>query len=237
MLSEIHSTIDKILGKHLRNVISRYSDHSDFYLLQEILKCTALPDDIFDFIANCSSVESYVLDHIIKVRLYLETRIQAIIDRISDLEYEIISAGDLNNIIDSDNLTLLPFEKDYIFTLLHENSCSDMQTRYPADNIKHHYKSTQSLLGCAIRKVIHLADYEMLRTFYECMQNNNIHFKFEYGESDQHYDLYKWLIDNIVKGCTSNNRLGWKCGPDSGKWPSTSVQNYIKTLAFLYELK
>lgn len=238
MIFEIDSSVEKILSKYLKGVISRYSDESDFELLIQILNSTVVPSDIFNFIANCSGVELNVLDYIIKRRLNLDTKVTMVIKSLCDSKYDSVSVLELYHLLEGiENLQLLPFEKLFVASLLRGDDPFTSIERFPSTNIEKRYQSTQSLLDEAICKVIYMADYEMLRHFLHCIKINSLNFHFDHTESGQHHKVFKWLTDNIVKGCTTTQKLGWRSGPDSGKWPSTNLENYVKTLSCLYNFK
>lgn len=210
MLFEINSSVEKILLKYLKRVISRFSDESDFELLTQILNSTVVPSDIFNFIANCSAVKLNVLDYIIKKRLNLDTKVTMVIKSLCDLKYDSVSVLELYYVLEeSENLQLLPFEKLFIASLLRGDDPFTSTERYPSTNIEKRYQSTQSLLDEAICKVIYMADYEMLRHFLHCIKSNSLNFHFNHTESGEHHKVFKWLTDNIVRGCiTTKNLVG-----------------------------
>ena len=47
-----------------------------------------------------------------------------------------------------------------------------------------------------------------------------------------HEDLLKWLVSNMTKA-KMGERVGWSEGPDSGLWPSSNPEDYIKTYQFI----
>jgi hypothetical protein len=63
---------------------------------------------------------------------------------------------------------------------------------------------------------------------------NNTSHKFKPLENQTHAAIMTWLMKNISKGKNdSEAMLGWTCGPDSAKWPSTDLKDYEETVSLL----
>jgi hypothetical protein len=58
--------------------------------------------------------------------------------------------------------------------------------------------------------------------------------KFKPLENQTHAAIMTWLMKNISKRKNdSEAMLGWTCGPDSAKWPSTDLKDYEETVSLL----
>lgn len=59
---------------------------------------------------------------------------------------------------------------------------------------------------------------------------------FIYNPTLDHASLHSWILNNIEKS-RLGLPIGWACGPDSGQWPSTNIQDYFDVLSLLNEHK
>lgn len=100
---------------------------------------------------------------------------------------------------------------------------------YPASNISKNYRNIDWSIDKAVCEAVYFTQYEFLENLYRVIGRNNIHYKLDIKLNEEHKQLIKWLEDNISKG-RSGQPMGWSCGPDSGNWPSTTLEDYVKTL-------
>lgn len=99
---------------------------------------------------------------------------------------------------------------------------------YPASNISNNYNDINWSINKAVCEAIYFTQYAFLVNLYQVIARNNINYKLDLKYSEEHKQLIKWLEDNISKG-RSGLPVGWSCGPDTGNWPSTTLEDYIKT--------
>ena len=234
LFSDLASATDAVFIKHLKNILKRKCSDADFQVLIFLVNNIVIPDDIFEYIANCCFVRKDSLSYIIQRRLMFDEKIVQLVNLLEDLQIELMELTEVDNIMHDNGFQISECEKNYVMSLLCEGNKTKCD-QFSIKNIQKNYKTTQSLLQNATCTIIQLADAKMLKTFMECMQSQGIIFCFNSKESSQHKRLYEWLKENIIRGLTTNDRLGWQSGPDSGKWPSTSLRDYVQTLCQLYE--
>lgn len=226
--------LDSVYKKYIKCILQNPSSE-DLQLLQCILKKTVVPDKAFYWIAQNRRSNVKVISYIIKRKLYVDKLIKKVIKALTVYEYNSFSASSIDVLLSDSNIPLNVYEKNYLFSLLMEKKVSpqNFDKLYPFENITKNFKDTAALLEEAICDIAYLADCKGLKNMIEAASQNNIHFKFD--PEAKHEKLFSWLKTNIVKGCTSEDRLGWESGPDSAKWPSFNLSDYITTLACLIE--
>ncbi|KAJ8933582.1 hypothetical protein NQ318_015969, partial [Aromia moschata] len=119
-------------------------------------------------------------------------------------------------------LTKLLIGKDDYLQIDHLNKY------YPSFNITLNYKNIDWSLDKAICEAVYFTQHSFLENIYRVIIRNNVNYKFDLENNEEHKQLMQWLSRNIVKG-SGGAPVGWSCGPDSGKWPATTLEDYIKT--------
>lgn len=104
---------------------------------------------------------------------------------------------------------------------------------YPANNISINYNNISWSIDKAVCEAIYFTQYEFLEKLYQVITRNNLKFKLEIKYNLEHKQLIKWLEDNISEG-RNGLPVGWTEGPDSAKWPSTSLEDYVKTMEIVH---
>lgn len=86
----------------------------------------------------------------------------------------------------------------------------------------------ESIIVDAIKQTAYFGLVESLKLLL------SVSVLFRYFPETVHANIHEWLHKNIDKS-TRGESLGWRCGPDSGLWPSTKVEDYIDCLHMLEE--
>lgn len=85
-----------------------------------------------------------------------------------------------------------------------------------------------------------LSDYICEAAYYANIQTLQILLQrcksFIYRPEEKSAKLQEWLENNIKKG-QNGEVVGWTMGADSGPWPSTNLEDYIKVLNMLNDRK
>lgn len=234
VLSPLCVDLDAVYRKYIKCILENPCSE-DIQFLQCILNKTTVPDEAFSWISENYRSNVKTISCIIKRRLYMDKLIKKVLKALSGYEYNSFSANRIDAFLTESHISLNTYEKNYLFTLLMETKFSSLNfdKLYPFENITKNFKSTESLVHETICNTAYLADCKILKDVIEAAKQNNIEFKF-IPETD-HKKLFSWLKTNIVKGLTTPDRLGWESGPDSAKWPSINLSDYINTLACLFE--
>lgn len=235
VLAPLCLDLDNVYKKYIKCILQNPSSE-DIQFLQCILNKTVVPDDVFTWISENYRSNAKIISFIIKRKLSTDKLVKRVINFLSGFEYNSFSAIRIDTLLSESNISINTYEKNYLFTLLmgKKFAVENFDKLYPFDNIKLNFKDTQTLVGKAICTSAYLADCKLLRNLIDAAKQNNINFKFNL-ENNDHENVYSWLKSNISKGCTTNDRLGWDEGPDSAKWPSFNLKDYIDTLSCLFE--
>lgn len=234
VVSPLCIELDSVYKKYIRDILENPSSE-DLQLLQIILNKTVVPDEAFSWIAQNYHSNVKIISYIIKRKLYGDRIIKRVIKALSCYGYRSFSANRIDVLLSESNISLNTYERNYLFSLLMGKKLdpSNFDKLYPFENIADNFKTVDTLVHEAICDAAYLTDYRILKNLIEAAKQNNIDFKFV--PETEHKKIFSWLQTNIVKGLTTEERLGWENGPDSAKWPSSNLKDYITTLACLFE--
>lgn len=234
VLSPLCLDLDCVYRKYIKLILQSPTSE-DIQFLQCILNKTVVPDEAFSWIVESYSCNVKTISFIIKKKLYTDKLIKKVITFLSAYEYNSFSANKIDALLSESSISLNVYEKNYLFTLLMEKKFNPQHfdKLHPFDNITKNFKDTQTLVHEAILDAAYLADCKILKPLLEAAKQNNIEYKYN-SERSADEKVVTWLKSNIVKGCTTEDRLGWESGPDSSKWPPFLVKEYIDTLSCLF---
>ncbi|KAJ8914018.1 hypothetical protein NQ315_012041 [Exocentrus adspersus] len=147
--------------------------------------------------------------------------------------HENITIKQLNDIVATLHPEIKISFKIYLFELLLEDKYYPYleNTVLPLKNISNNYKTINKTIDNAMGKAAYYARSGTLKS-------KKLQWKFQPLTDTQHANVLKRIQDNVKKGEGNiNARLGWSCGPDSSPWPSEHLQDYIRTLCILNEIR
>lgn len=211
-----------------------YSDsHVLFNLL---LSKIVVPDEAFKWIVNRAESNVNIINSILENRVKFDKKYDQIVDILSASEFENLSCKQAYSLLLRNGLRLSLYEKHFFFTLLTNKKSYDWEEEYELKNIFTRYKHVHHFVDELICEAIQYADSHLLKNVVKAAAEQGIKYVFD-SNTPSHAKVLSWLKRNIVKGCSGEeNKLGWVCGPDSGRWPSTHLKDYIDTLACLYTI-
>lgn len=233
-LCNLRASIYKVYESSIRSIIA-CSNVQDLSLLHYILSKTVVSDNVFQWIVQSTKSNSQIISCLIKNKLSFAQKLEQIMKVLDDSRLEQINCVELEKLLIKAHISLKSQEKHYLFTLLTNHDSNDYCKRFPVENIYNNHEPVDCLIDEAIHNAAYFADHVLLKHIIEAASQNGIKCEFD-PEDPSHNKLLPWLKENIIKGCGGKNDLGWRDGPDSGKWPSTELKDYLKTLLLLYEI-
>lgn len=239
MLCELSSDLFKVLNYKLRNILQR-NRVEQLPLLCYILEQSVVPDNAFKWFTESSRSSVELISCLIKHRLCLDKKIESVVDILDDNGKEYLSCDEVDLLLRENNIELSLYEKYFVFTLLIGDVNSDDITykcnqQFPAKNIYSNYSITADLVDDAFCNAARFADHKMMKNIQTAAEEHHLQCEIDPDSDSEHQKVLTWVQENVAKGCRSEGDLGWCDGPDSGKWPSTKLHDYIKTLDCLYE--
>lgn len=220
-------------------------------MLNNILKNVIMPNEVFKWCTlNVHKTDDCLIKSLVTKKLELDNFINTVMRICYDNDAHgcnFIKLGNLYSIVDqlkSANTipTTLPYK-----TLLCElvtgggdqsfSNWNNQDKMVKFQNIMENYKDAIYCIDQAVCDSAYFANVELLRSFIDTLQQHNLHFKFDPIKHVRHQKLVGWIQKNIEIGEKDPMaHLGWKSGPDSGRWPSTNVSDYKNTLCLLCSL-
>ena len=195
-----------------------------------------IPDKIFSWIAAAGeNVSLSDMCLVVDKKKRLERYVNTIISICQTEHFDWLSLRKLDEILIEHNLDCNTSSRIYILKLLSNfNIKGASYKQYPVENIAMHYKKLESCIDELICEAAYLANYKVLKNFIAVMGLKFMTYKFQPSLNSSHSNILNWIKNNILKGEKEPEALlGWTCGPDSARWPSTKLDDYKQTLSLL----
>lgn len=248
MLCRVSVPMCSVFDSNIKRIV-RSACHEELPLLRYILSQTVVPNDAFKWFTESKGSDIDIISYLIKQHLLWDKKMEDIImlletsedGLIKNLEEEIYSCTQLDNMLEANRIYLSIYEKIHLFNLLIGEKTEDtldqdkLNKLFPFSNIIAEYIPTQDLIHEAFFEAVRLADHKMLQSIKTAAEENGLYCVFNPECDPHHQEVLSWIEENIVKGCRGEN-LGWSEGPDSAKWPSTELKDYVKTLDCLCDI-
>jgi hypothetical protein len=198
-----------------------------------------IPDSIFSWIAKHGedvSVDSICL--LLKRKKILDNYVDGVIKICTNKKIDKLSWSKLDELLMEHNIERNTAHKLYIFKLLANCKLENhYYLEWPVENIATRYKNLAAIVDEFVCEAAYLANSNVLRAFTAALILKNITYEFALDSVPKHANILKWLRENISKGRNNPEaHLGWTCGPDSARWPSTVLQDYEETEALLMSI-
>ena len=249
MLCRLSAPICSVFDSNIKRII-RSTCHEELPLLRYMLSQTVVPDDAFKWITQSKRADIDITSYLIKQHLSWDKKIEDILKLletsedgsiIETAEDNFYSCTQIDNLLEANRIHLSIYEKIYLFTLLIGEKTEDtldqdkLNTLFPVSNILHNWITIEELLDDAFCEAARLANHKMLQSIKTAAEENGLYCVFNPEYNPHHEEVLSWIEENIVKGCRGEKDLGWSEGPDSAKWPSNDLKDYVKTLNCLYD--
>jgi hypothetical protein len=177
----------------------------------------------------------FTMCRLLKRKINVDNYLNKIVHICVKANCEMLSLNELDKLLIAHNLERYISHKLHVIKLLSGFNLVDAyRLEYPVKNILKNNKDINACIDEFICRAAHLADSQNLETFTQAVLLNNTSYKFKPLENQTHAVIMTWLTKNISKGKNdSEAMLGWTCGPDSAKWPSTDLKDYEETVSLL----
>lgn len=241
---DLQRELDKELAKYkykfCLNHFNEALNKKDIILMKNIIidHKIILPDNTlkcFSLIANDTDHEIFTF--LIKSKLKLDELIQITLNKLSN--YKIICIHKLLKICKP--FLINEYYQDYIVSLLtnkqlfcYLNGDMDIYEEHEVTNISSNYKNVHHFVDAAICQISYLAYPNILQNILNACKIANFNYRYLWNPSKEHYEIIGWLMKNISRGCCGEH-VGWKDGPDSERWPSTNLNDYVKCYSILQD--
>ncbi|KAJ8913226.1 hypothetical protein NQ315_016169 [Exocentrus adspersus] len=224
-----------------RCIIQGYYDEETYKLLKSILEEVVIPDKAFEWLTEYDIIPScQTIELLMDTKMELDHFVHGVLAMCQKEGYENITIKQLNDIVATLHPEIKISFKIYLFELLLEGKYYPYleNTVLPLKNISNNYKTINKTIDNAMGKAAYYARSGTLSKLYTLQESKKLQWKFQPLTDTQHANVLKWIQDNVKKGEGNiNARLGWSCGPDSSPWPSEHLQDYIRTLCILNEIR
>lgn len=246
MICSISAPVCSVYDSNIKRII-RFNCTENLPLLYYILNRSVVPDKAFRWLVESKLSSVSIISYLIEKRLWLDKTIQNIVSILNKSDVEYRNCSEIDTLLDEHCIVLTFYEKHYLFSLLAENRSMDPLEKpweqpydcgelYPVNRISVNYTSTRTLVDEAICEAARLADHKLIDNILTAAAEHELQCQFTPDADDEHKEVLTWLKENIAIGCSGDKKLGWSMGPDSAKWPSTELKDYVKTLNCLYEI-
>lgn len=111
----------------------------------------------------------------------------------------------------------------------------DYWTHLHSDNLLRHYKNIVYLSNKILCDAAYYSNSSFLVNFISVVKKYKININFDPMSEPTHRQIFDWLCTNIEKA-RNGLTVGWRCGPDSGRWPSTDPVEYENVRSLLKEI-
>ncbi|KAJ8910540.1 hypothetical protein NQ315_011053 [Exocentrus adspersus] len=202
-------------------------------LLKSILEEVVIPDKAFEWLAEYDIIPScQTIELLMDKKMELDQFVHGVLAMCQKEGHKNITIKQLNDIVATLHPEIKISFKIYLFELLLEEHC------FAIKNISNNYKTINKTIDNAMGKAAYYARSGTLSKLYTLQESKKLQWKFQPLTDTQHANVLNWIQDNVKKGEGNiNARLGWSCGPDSSPWPSEHLQDYIRTLCILNEIR
>jgi hypothetical protein len=208
------------------NVLTFLLNKKDFIISSEILLYAA---------PYGKKIGLFTMCRLLNRKINVDNYLNKIVDICVKANCEMLNLNELDKLLIAHNLERNISHKLHVIKLLSGFNLVDAyRLKYPVKNILKNNKDINACIDEFICRAAHLADSQNLETFTQALLLNNTSYKFKPLENQTHAAIMTWLMKNISKGKNdSEAMLGWTCGPDSAKWPSTDLKDYEETVSLL----
>lgn len=214
---DLHEASKSVLKKHLLSAFRNKEENNVKELLTEL--GIFIPFEVYSWIIDFHEPSLHILDFIFEKQLHSDK----FITKIKNCFYEKdVSVTEFKEIIKP----LLPEVNDndmYFLQKLLSNDDEFNLNKFPLSNIWTRYKNIYNCLNELVCDTIYFAQPNILQKIICLIHKHGIPFAFSPNKCGKQKAVYEWLMDNVGRNAGT---VGWQCGPDSAKWPSTDVNDY-----------
>lgn len=245
-MDEIMFKVEKQIAKEnmkqrlIKNAIGA-SDFGQKRLFSQSVRDRAIvfPDEIFTKWIRTTEYTFSLADMLclIERKQDLDKYIDSVKKACIQDKYEELCLNQLEILLTDNNLERKPSHFVYLLNLMSNFELDAVHLLYPVKNLFRNYKSLETCIDQLVCDAAYLADHKILNTLFTALIMKSIPYKFLPSSNERHGKVMNWIKKNISRAEEfPNAALGWCCGPDSARWPSTQLDDYKKTLMLLNDV-
>lgn len=205
-------------GFNTRNVLSRFGFE--------------VPNDAFTWITSQKEASYDLLDLLFHRKQLCDDFINDFLE-VCNSERE-ITTGAVVEKLSAINCNYNMKDLFFIQELLSDGSVFSVKM-FPITNVRKNYKNLCSCLDEMVVDTAYCAQPKILGNLIKLSKVYNIQYQYQPLIPGRHKAVYDWLQSNIA-GRGTNVQPGWRSGPDSGKWPSSNLEDYFEVCFLLKQL-
>lgn len=226
---DIYKSEFKVLSDRLQKAFLRNDENEAKIVFMRM--GFQVPYESFTWIARRAVPSLSLLDLLFHRQLLCDNFINGFLN-FSSAASELTVFDALNLLIDSDNLCRNDIY--FIQELLSDGDPTSLN-KFPVSNIKKNYKDISLCLDEIILDTAYYAQPKILEKVLHLTKVYGLVYKFKPLDIGKHKSVYQWIVGNLSKS-SRGEPLGWRVGPDSGKWPSTDIMDYKYVCNLLHQL-
>lgn len=226
---ELYKSELQTLQKHLRRALVENDEFQAKLMFMRL--GNQVPFDAFRWITLQPKPSLPLLDLLFHRQVLCDDFINYFLDHCSESDLTVFSV--MGVLVD----TRSHFSRNdlYFIQELLTNGDPCNASTFPKNNIHKNYKTVYDCLDDIVLEVVYFAQPVILSNILLIMQRYNLHYEFQPHQSGKHEAVLQWLMGNLNK-IDSGEPVGWRSGPDSGKWPSDDPSDYKEVYNLLQTL-
>lgn len=234
-----HKASEKVYEAYLKNSI-RSSDLQKKKIFDYLIQKPdfVISDNIFEWTAtNGVDMGLTELGLLLNKKKTMDNYINSIVDICQKKKIEYLNSNELDELLKEHGLERCISFRMHVLELLtcfNIDEAIENGTRYPVEHLTRKYEKLYKCVDEFICDAAYLANCKILKSFVTALFLINFEYKFQPSINERHSRIINWIRRNISNGEQNPSiRLGWTDGPDSGRWPSTELNDYKETLSVL----
>lgn len=239
--SDLYTSTVATLRKHLQKALISNDEYSAKTILFQL--GMQVPLEAFHWITRHRDPSLSLLDLLFHRKLLCDDSIKLLKDSLARSGTQFISLSALDTVLFQTFSHTCQNDIFYIQELLSNNAVStyrysdadDTDRLFPIENLTTNYVTVSQCVDDIILETVYYAQPNILDKVLLLLQRYNIPYSFDPLAPGKQKAVFQWLLGNLSK-IGRGERLGWTCGPDSGKWPSESPADYQRVYSLLKSL-
>lgn len=211
-----------VLESHLKSAILSGNVNFAKYVFDII--GIGIPDKALSWAAVSKKINQELVNIILEKMLKAADTFKLISSKVNTAGAAIVSETNLNLMLTELNLQCCSnYEKNFLLY--------DLLQPSPINNIFDIFTEHQ-FVHLAVCEAAYYANCKFIEMIFDYLNTHHISYIFQPSLIRDRKDIFKWLEFNINRA-QCGQAVGWRCGPDSGLWPSTTPQDYLDTNTLL----
>lgn len=226
---DLYQHEQRVLHNHLERALRENSEFKTKTILMRLGH--QVPAEAFRWVTRCPDPSLSLLDLLFHRQILCDEFVEDFLTASGDCE---LTVSEVFDKLTEAKQNFCRNDLHFVQELLSDGSVLHSKP-FPVRNVIKNYKTIHWCLDEIILETAYYAQPHILQNVLQLMNTYKIPYRFQPFIPGRHKSVYDWITRNLA--CEGTNELpGWRCGPDSGKWPSTNIVDYKKVSALLLEL-